>query len=129
VKKFLALGALLILLAATLVSCTISGNDGTSTSGNTVGMDSRNFLPGSITIKKGASITLENQEATTHIIANGAWQGSVPDSQTEPGAPVVNNATISSANQTLVIGPFNTAGTFHYYCMVHDGMNLTVTVQ
>ncbi|HEX7735361.1 MAG TPA: plastocyanin/azurin family copper-binding protein [Ktedonobacteraceae bacterium] len=128
-KKILALGAVLILLAATLASCTITGNGNTSTSDNTVGMDSRNFIPGSITIKKGESITLQNQEATTHIIANGTWQGSVPDSQAEPGAPVVNNATISSANQTLAIGPFNTAGTFHYYCMVHDDMNLTVIVQ
>ena len=27
------------------------------------------------------------------------------------------------------IGPFNTAGTFHLYCTVHQGMNLTVIVQ
>lgn len=127
-KKIFAASALL-LLAFTLISCTLTGNDNSGNSDNTVGMDSRNFTQSSITIKKGESITLENQEATAHIIANGSWQGSVPDSKQEPGAPVVNNVTIGSVNQTLDIGPFNTAGTFHYYCMVHDGMNLTVIVQ
>ncbi|HEY0753993.1 MAG TPA: plastocyanin/azurin family copper-binding protein [Ktedonobacteraceae bacterium] len=127
-KKIFVASTLLCLLTFALVSCAIGGNSDTGNTDNTVGMDSRNFIPGSITINKGENITLENQEATVHIISNGSWQGDIPDSQKEPGAPVVNNVTMSSANQTLVIGPFNTAGTFHYYCMVHDGMSLTVIV-
>lgn len=127
-KKFV-LGTLLALLALSLLSCTMVAGDGSNHTGNVVGMDNHSFTPGSITIKKGENITLNNQEAVTHIITNGSWQGNVPDPQTEPGAPVVNNLTISSVNQTSVIGPFNTAGTFHYYCIVHDGMNLTVIVQ
>jgi len=27
------------------------------------------------------------------------------------------------------IGPFTTAGTFHIYCSIHPGMNLTITVK
>jgi plastocyanin len=128
-KKILAACVLLALLTLTLVSCTITGNDNTSTTGNTVGLGGTNFTQSSITIKKGTSVTLVNQANVVHIISNGSWQGDTPDSQTEPGAPVINNVTINSPNQTQVIGPFNTAGTFHYYCIVHDGMNLTVIVQ
>ncbi len=128
-KKFLALGAFLALCTLLLASCTITGNGSTSTTGNTVGLNGDNFAVSSITIKKGASVTLVNQSNVVHIISNGSWQNNTPDPQTEPGAPVVNNYTISSPNQTEVIGPFNTAGTFHYYCIVHTGMTLTVVVQ
>lgn len=128
-KKIFAVSTLLILLTLSLVSCTITGNGNTSTTGNTVGMTGDAFAQSSITIKKGASITLVNQANVVHIISNGSWQDNTSDPQTEPGAPVVNNYTISSPNQTEVIGPFNTAGTFHYFCIVHTGMNLTVIVQ
>jgi len=129
-KKHIALSTLLVLLALTLISCTVVGNtNNPGSSDNTVGLDTQSFTPSSITIKKGSSITLDNQDAVAHIITNGSWQGSVPDSQSEPGAPVVNNLTISSVHQTATIGPFNTAGTFHFYCIVHSGMNLTVIVQ
>lgn len=128
-KKTVISGLLLVLLTLLLAACTLTGNNTTSNTTNTVGLDSQNFVQSSITIKKGTSITLDNQDAIVHIISNGSWQGNVPDSQAEPGAPVVNNLTISSLNQTEVIGPFNTAGTFHYYCLVHSGMDLTVIVQ
>jgi plastocyanin len=45
----------------------------------------------------------------------------------EPGAPTVNNLQINGNNAQ--IGPFNTAGTFHIYCSIHPGMNLTITVK
>ena len=129
-KKILAAGMLLALLTLSLVSCTLTGTSNTTTApGNTVGLTGDNFDQSSITLKKGASVTLVNQADVVHIIANGTWQDNTPDPQAEAGAPVVNNYTISSPNQTEVIGPFNTAGTFHYYCTVHTGMNLTVIVQ
>lgn len=129
-KKIFVVSALFVLFTLSLVSCTITGNSSSNTTtGNTVGLTGDNFSQSSITIKKGESITLVNQANVVHIISNGSWQSDTPDSQTEPGAPVVNNYTISSPNETEVIGPFNTAGTFHYYCTVHTGMNLTVIVQ
>ena len=130
VKKIFVFSTLLVLLILALASCTVAGNDNsTGTTGNTVGLTGNAFSPGSITIKKGTSITLVNQANVVHIISNGSWQNGTADPQTEPGAPVVNNYTISSPNQTEVIGPFNTAGTFHYLCIVHTDMNLTVVVQ
>ncbi len=67
--------------------------------------------------------------AVTHIISNGMWENSTPKPQQEAGAPVVDKMMFNSSGQTQTIGPFNTAGTFHYYCSVHVNMNLTVNVQ
>lgn len=133
-KKIIGVLALFALISMLVVACggsTTGGNTGGSSGGgsNTVGLASSTFAQSSITVQKGQSITLSNQTGTTHIIANGSWNGTTPAPKTETGAPVVNNVTISSQGQTLNIGPFNTAGTFHYYCSVHPGMNLTVTVQ
>ena len=131
-KKVFGVLALFVLMSMLVVACgggTTGGNNGGGGgSSNTVGLASASFAQSSITISKGQSITLNNQTGVTHIIANGSWNGNTPAPKTETGAPVVNNATISSQGQTLSIGPFNTSGTFHYYCSVHPGMNLTVTV-
>ena len=126
-KKLSGLLILLVLVCTMLAACNITGNPGTA--GNTVGLAAANFAQSSITIKKGESITLVNQTGTAHIISNGSWNGNTQDPVAEPGAPIINNATLSSDNQSLAIGPFNTAGTFHYYCSVHPGMNLAVVVQ
>ncbi len=138
-KKALGVLALFALISMLVVACggsTTGGNNGNSggssggTSGsNTVGLTATNFAQSSITIPKGQSVTLTNQTGVTHIIANGSWNGNTPAPKTETGAPVVNNVTVNSQGQTINIGPFNTAGTYHYYCSVHAGMNLTVTVQ
>lgn len=128
-KKILGFLALLALLSILVVACGGGSSGGGGSNGNTVGLAATNFAQNSITIKKGDSITLTNQTGTVHIIANGTWNGNTPDPKQEPGAPVANNMQFNSANQSQTIGPFNTAGTFHYYCSVHPGMNLTVTVQ
>lgn len=150
-KKLNGLLVLLALASILIVACGSNGSSSTSntqTPGtqapstqapstqppaaqgpNTVGLAASTFAQTSITIKKGENITLVNQTSGVHIIANGTWQGNTPDPQTETGAPVVSNAMFSSQNQSMAVGPFNTAGTFHYYCSVHPAMNLTVIVQ
>jgi plastocyanin len=92
-------------------------------------MGQTNFVQSSVTISKGGSISLIDDANSTHIIANGIWQGNTPKPGTEAGAPPAHNLQFTSAGQSQTLGPFNTAGTFHYYCSVHPGMNLTVTVQ
>jgi plastocyanin len=47
----------------------------------------------------------------------------------ESTAPTVSNLQFNSAGQSMSVGPFNTAGTYHLYCSVHLNMNLTVIVQ
>jgi plastocyanin len=124
-KKLIAVFALLSLVALLVAACG-GGSGSTSTD---VHLGATNFVQNSVTISKGGSINLINDTATTHIISNGKWNGSTPQPGAESGAPTVSNMTFNTSGQTMSIGPFTTAGTFHYYCSVHPGMNLTVTVQ
>ena len=130
-KKFVASLILLSFIAALLAACSgTSGNCGSSSSDSTpaVQMCGNTFAQSSITISKGQSLTLANDASDIHIIANGSWINSTAESRQEPGAPVVNNLQFNG-NASHIIGPFNTAGTYHLYCTVHPGMNLTVIVQ
>ena len=131
---FVALGLLIVLTAA---SCGGSGDGagagagsgGGAGGGPSVHMGPTTFLQPSITVSKGSSLNLIDDVPVLHIIGNGSWVNNVTKPATEPGAPVVNNVQISSAGQSIVVGPFNTAGTFHLYCSVHLNMNRTVIVQ
>lgn len=124
-KRLLAGVALLAILTTILAACSI--HDTAGPSGPAVHMGNANFVQTSITIKKGDSISLINDVAVQHIIVNGQWKGGTPDTAKESGAPDYNKTFNGNDNDTL--GPFTTGGTFHYYCTIHPGMNLTVTVQ
>jgi plastocyanin len=109
-------------------SGTSGGGQGSSASSSgTVHMGDTNFLQNSVTISKGGSVTLVDDAAVIHIIQNGSWVNGSAQPAKEPGAPTVQVSF--QGNDTHSIGPFNTAGTFHVYCTVHTGMNLTITVQ
>jgi plastocyanin len=129
-KKLIAAFVALFLVTMLVVACGGGSSSGTSapSGGNTVHMTSNNFAQPGVTISKGSNVMLVDDGSVTHIISNGSWQNGTPHPAQEPGAPIVSNLTISTAGQPTTIGPFNTAGTFHYYCSVHVGMNLAVVV-
>ena len=106
-----------------------SGGASQGSKSTNVHLGQTNFTQSSVTISKGSSINLIDDAAVVHIIANGTWANNTPKSGAEAGAPTVNKLQFNSAGQSKTIGPFNTAGTFHLYCSVHQGMNLTVKVQ
>ncbi len=117
---FLGLGCLTVLL---LVGC----GGSTATGPNPVHMSTTQFTQSSITIKKGESITLINDNTlVSHTIANGTWENGSAKADQETGAPTVKDMQVGDS---ATIGPFPTAGTFHLYCTVHVGMNLTVIVE
>lgn len=93
----------------------------------TIHMDAGSFIQTSVTITKGSSLILMDDSSAVHILANGSWQNGQAKAAQEAGAPLVNNKQVSSSS--IEIGPFTVAGTYHIYCLVHSGMNLTVTVQ
>ncbi len=128
-KKVIAAFVVMFLVTMLVVACGGSSGGGGGGSSTDVHMGQTNFTQSSITISKGSSINLINDSAVTHIIANGMWDNNSPKAGAEPGAPTVNNMQFNTASQSQMIGPFNTTGTFHLYCTVHPGMNLTVTVQ
>ncbi|HLJ35024.1 MAG TPA: plastocyanin/azurin family copper-binding protein [Ktedonobacteraceae bacterium] len=102
-----------------------SGNTG-GNNGSTVKLGLTTFEQTSVTISKGSMLTLVDTQAVPHIIQNGSWVNGAAKPSKETGAPTVNQSF--SGNDTHQIGPFNTAGTFHLYCTIHQGMNLTVIV-
>jgi plastocyanin len=100
----------------------------TSTNGvPTVPMSVANFTQSSVTIAKGSKRLLVDDVAVTHILANGSWQHGTSTPAHEPGAPNVSYVQVN--NNSTEIGPFTTAGTYHIYCTIHQGMNLTIIVQ
>lgn len=136
-KKLLAAFVVLGLLSALLVACggsTTGSNSGGSNGGSstatttTVHMTSDNFAQPSVTISKGSSINLVDDTSAVHIISNGSWVNGSPQPKVESGAPVVSSLQFNG-NDSHTVGPFNTAGTYHLYCTVHQNMNLTVIVQ
>jgi plastocyanin len=91
-------------------------------------MTATQFVQTSITLHKGENLILVNDSSAPHSIANGTWKNGTAQTVQEPGVPQINRVAITS-NSPVIIGPFNTAGTFHLYCVIHQNMNLTVIVQ
>ena len=125
---------LLLCSAALMLVVACSGNAGdttgkTSTSGGSkeVHMSAQTFVQSSITISKGSSLSLVDDVGVPHQIADGTWDNNTAQPLKEPNAPTVNVQL--NGNDQQVIGPFATAGTYHLYCTLHPGMNLTVSVQ
>jgi plastocyanin len=128
-KKLIAIFvALSVVTVLTAASCGGSGGGGAG-AGTGVHMGETTFLQPSVTISKGSSLNLIDDVPVLHIVGNGSWVNNVMKPARESGAPVVNNLQFNAAGQSMAVGPFNTAGTFHLYCSVHLNMNLTVIVQ
>lgn len=92
----------------------------------TVHMGAGGFDQASVTITKGSKLLLVDDSSIEHIILTGSWQNGTPVDTQEPGAPAIN---VTLKNNSVTIGPFNTTGTYHVYCTIHQGMNLTIVVQ
>ena len=114
-------------VSALIAACGGVGTTGTGGSTIEVHMSYATFTQSSVTISKGSSITLVNDVAVPHAIANGTWDNNTPRPLKEASAPSVNVQL--QGNDQQVIGPFATVGTYHLYCTIHAGMNLTVIVQ
>ena len=128
-KLMAALVALSVVIVLTAASCGGSGGSSSNGNGNDVHMGNTTFTQPSVTISKGSNVNLIDDVAVLHIISNGSWVNGVGTPMQEPGAPTVSNLQFNTAGQSMIVGPFNTAGTYHIYCSVHQNMNLTVIVQ
>ena len=101
-KLFVILGVSCI-ITALLVACGSSSN--TNAGPNPVHMSSTNFVQNSITIKKGESITLVNDDLFgSHTIANGTWENGTAQPAREAGAPEINDVKVGG-NSSASIGP------------------------
>ncbi len=133
VVLLVALGFMLVFVAAcgrgaTASSPTSTPGSSSSGSGNAaeVQMGVQSFLQ-SLTINKGASLKLINNASDVHIISLGQWVNGSPKPENEPGAPQVHSLEFTGQASHMV-GPWNTPGTYHLYCTIHQNMQLTVIV-
>lgn len=91
-------------------------------------MSAVNFVQNVVLVPKGSKLLIVNDTQVEHILQNGFWSSSgTVVTKAEPGAPALHN--LDSKGGSLEIGPFNSAGIFHIYCIIHTGMNLTIVVQ
>jgi hypothetical protein len=122
-----AVGAILVAIIAS--GNLVNASPGAMTNGvPTVHTAGGTFLTPVVLVPKGQKLLLVDDDATEHIIQNGAWTSSgMPESQIEPGAPIVRALDLTKGSTE--IGPFSIAGVYHLYCSIHKGMNLTIVVQ
>jgi hypothetical protein len=92
----------------------------------TVHMGALGFIQNSITLRKGEMLDLVDDSISPHQIENGSWVNGVAKPAIEPGTPRVDQ--VFNGYDSAQIGPFSAAGTFHFYCVIHEMMNLTVHV-
>lgn len=112
-----------VILVAVFLGCSSSSNSSPTAppvgGQNTVTMQNTAFSPQSITVTVGTTVTWTNKDPFPHTVTSGT-PGS-PDGMFNSG----NIAPNGSFSHT-----FNTAGTFHYYCTIHQpNMTGTVIVQ
>jgi len=106
-----------------------SGASSTTTGEPSVHLGADNFAQSVVYLPKGSKLLLVNDTAVGHLLENGSWtSGGTAVTRAEPGAPVLHDLA-GKGGSSLEIGPFTTAGTFHIYCAIHPGMNLTIIVQ
>ena len=123
----LAIGASFIGALAQPASATTSAVLTYTNGVPTVHMSPNGFTLSAVTITKGSKLLLVDDTSEQHVLANGTWQQNAPIQAREPGAPFVSN--LSMSGNSVAIGPFVTAGTYHILCLIHRGMVLTITVQ
>lgn len=102
------------------VSAAPSGNTATvKTSGLT-------FMPDSLTVPAGTTVTWEDTDGIPHTVTTGTYtvdSSGVRTSQTPDG--MINKPLTTGQNVTFT---FDKPGTYTYYCAIHPGMNAKIIV-
>lgn len=129
----LSLGALSLTGCATSEPASQPSSSSTSTEkavDGDVTLVSLNFMPETLTVSVGDTVTWVNGEPITHTITSGTF--SDVDETTglrgSEAADGVFDEKLSEKGGTFSY-TFETAGTFQYFCDIHDGMNATVVVE
>jgi len=123
--KKIVITTLALLGVAILAGCNYGGSSTTSmpatppaastqspaVSGNTVVIQNFSFIPGTLTVTKGTTVTWTNHDATAHQIKSATF-----------------NSSLLSTGQSFSF-TFDTAGSFDYSCAIHPSMLGKIIVQ
>jgi plastocyanin len=87
------------------------------------------FMPASITVKAGSTVTWRNDEPITHTVTSGAYRGVDATTGLRSGQRPdgLFDTRLEGQGDTFSY-TFTTPGTYSYYCDIHYGMNATVIV-
>jgi hypothetical protein len=93
-----------------------------------VHMTPSNFVQNVVLVPTGSSLLIVDDSSAEHILHYGRWDANgVPHPLVESGAPLLQHEDMRGGS--MEIGPFTTAGVYHLYCTIHQGMNLTIVVE
>jgi plastocyanin len=94
----------------------------------TIGMGSRSFIGGTVTIKVGQSVTFSDPATTggIHQLVTGS-NGTFAAEAGAPSAFASSTGIAFSPGTTMAIA-FPTAGTYMITCKIHPSMEATITV-
>jgi plastocyanin len=97
-----------------------SGGDSVTISpGSSVPSNGKFFVPDTLTVSKGTTVSWTNEDTTLHTVTSGSAESG--NSGTE------FDSSYLAAGKTFQ-HQFNTAGTFDYYCTLHPYMKGKVVV-
>ncbi|MET4638790.1 plastocyanin/azurin family copper-binding protein [Mycetocola sp. 2940] len=134
----LALPAAFVLLGLSLTGCASAEapTEPRASTSSQVAVDSDvtlvslNFMPETLTVSAGDTVTWVNGEPITHTITSGTF--SDVDATTglrgSEAADGLFDERLGEEGGTFSY-TFESAGTYHYFCDIHDGMNATVVVE
>ena len=127
--KTVLTGAICLWIGAILVGAlTQPERPLTALAPGTVALEVGSFSESSITLAKGDKLTLIDTGAYHHNLSMGRWVDGQPLIENQPGAPSLKNQDVDASGATVVVGPFNTAGTFYLICSLHHNMMLKIIV-
>jgi nitrite reductase (NO-forming) len=95
------------------------GNSVTISPGSSVPSNGKFFVPETLTVSKGTTVTWTNGDSTLHTVTSGSPEAGNSGSEFD--------SSYLAAGKTFQ-HPFNTAGTFDYYCTLHPFMKGKVVV-
>jgi plastocyanin len=121
-----------------LVACarpgTVASSGGSTSNANScptgteVTTSSQTFNQTCITLAKGGTLKITpGSGSTVHILDWGQWSSGTAAPATYTNVPALSNVQLTSSS--ISVGPLTTAGTYHIYCTIHSGMDLTVIVK
>jgi len=95
------------------------GHSVTISPGSSVPSNGKFFVPETLTVSKGTTVTWTNGDSTLHTVTSGSPEAGNSGSEFD--------SSYLAAGKTFQ-HPFNTAGTFDYYCTLHPFMKGKVVV-
>ena len=118
-RHLLRAGLLTLIAGVTFMACASAGSPSTATAGTSaasVDIKSFAFGPASVTITKGQSVKWTNSDGTAHTVSSGT--APTKDGKFDKEVPNGGSVTIT----------FDAAGTFSYFCNIHQTMRGSVLV-